>query len=492
MALSLTVPDRVIRFAQKLKRIKHAPSADWIENNFTLGEAQQQIYNSWIHRHTGVLLAGRRFGKTWLCLKLLLVHALRKKGRYLYLAPTFGQAYDICWEDLADILVELNCFDLTIINKSTLTIRFWNGSSIMLKASASEAVKRLRGIKGAGAVIDETSDADAYAIDYVLRNCLADSEGFRFYTGTPQGYDHFYDTYQRVKEADPDAVFHYTTMDGGRVPPAEIERIKAEVSPRVWKQENLAEFCSLEGLCYRYFDPEHNVYEGDEIPVDCYPTVCCSADFNVQPAVGHIAYLNNGALYIQDEIVLTDESGTPRLAEAIRGKLPPACWDVLANMPPAIRDIYDWNVKTGNGDDNKALIKQFTPAIRCHCDPTGGSRNAANPTVTNFKVLESYGLTPDPPPPIQDNRNAIETCNGFFENVNGDRRVFINRRCTKTIKALTIQQWTPAGTPEKNMAGEIGFVDHVNDSVKYLILGVFGRLGHYRPKGYMAQGTLNV
>ena len=44
-----------------------------------------------------VAACGRRFGKTYLTVYILITQALQKQGIYFYIAPTFQQARDICW-----------------------------------------------------------------------------------------------------------------------------------------------------------------------------------------------------------------------------------------------------------------------------------------------------------------------------------------------------------------------------------------------------------
>lgn len=44
-----------------------------------------------------VAAKGRRFGKTYLTVYILITQALTKQGKYFYIAPTFQQARDICW-----------------------------------------------------------------------------------------------------------------------------------------------------------------------------------------------------------------------------------------------------------------------------------------------------------------------------------------------------------------------------------------------------------
>ena len=54
-----------------------------------------------------VLVAGRRFGKTHLCVRELCKAARFPNKKVLYLAPTYAMARSIVWDDLKARLIEL-------------------------------------------------------------------------------------------------------------------------------------------------------------------------------------------------------------------------------------------------------------------------------------------------------------------------------------------------------------------------------------------------
>ena len=84
-----------------------------------------------------VVCAGRRFGKTVLSIEEMLVRATRiDNAKVAYIAPTYQQARDICWEQLkhrtSQIKAEINESRLEIEvpnehgGKSKIFLRSWD------------------------------------------------------------------------------------------------------------------------------------------------------------------------------------------------------------------------------------------------------------------------------------------------------------------------------------------------------------------------------
>ena len=92
-----------------------------------LTKPQFQISQS--NKRFRVLISGRRFGKTYLCITEMMKYAAKPKQTIWYVAPTFKMAKDICWSDLKEILNAFNWIE--DINETTLTIRIrQSGSTI--------------------------------------------------------------------------------------------------------------------------------------------------------------------------------------------------------------------------------------------------------------------------------------------------------------------------------------------------------------------------
>ena len=67
-----------------------------------------------------VLISGRRFGKTFLCITEMMKYACQVKKNIWYVAPTFKMAREIVWSKLKQILHDFNWIDS--INETNLSI----------------------------------------------------------------------------------------------------------------------------------------------------------------------------------------------------------------------------------------------------------------------------------------------------------------------------------------------------------------------------------
>ena len=107
-----------------------------------------------------VLVSGRRFGKTYLCITEMMKYATQVNKTIWYVAPTFKMAREIVWSKLKQMLAEFNWIDN--INESNLQIRVKKtGSTISLKGC--ENYDYLRGVGIDFLILDEFADIDEKA-----------------------------------------------------------------------------------------------------------------------------------------------------------------------------------------------------------------------------------------------------------------------------------------------------------------------------------------
>ena len=205
-----------------------------------------------------VVVAGRRFGKTYLSTLELLRVALGVDGKKVhnkncwYIAPTYKAAKEIAWDMLKGIVRDK---DVSKINESELSIRFRNGSVIALKGA--EKPDNLRGRSLDFVVLDEIADMRPETWGEVIRPSLSDRQGTALFIGTPKGRNHFYDLW--TQDLDDWASFQYTTLQGGNVPDFEIEAAKRDLDERTFKQEYEAAFVNYSGIIYYNFDRQESV-----------------------------------------------------------------------------------------------------------------------------------------------------------------------------------------------------------------------------------------
>ena len=119
--------------------------------DLSLRFAQGEVFQS--RDRFRVLVAGRRFGKSYLSCIELLRGAIEKPGEtYFYCAPTYRMAKDIAWKTLKQLVPKVW---VKSKNESDLKIELVNGSMIELKGT--ENAMALRGRSLSGCVLDEAA-----------------------------------------------------------------------------------------------------------------------------------------------------------------------------------------------------------------------------------------------------------------------------------------------------------------------------------------------
>ena len=99
--------------------------------NIRLHGGQSTVFND--KRRVRVVVAGRRWGKTALA-KTIIIEAAASKPRQLvwYVAPTYGMARSILWEDLKESVPKKW---IVRINETRMSIKLRNGSPVKIDNS---------------------------------------------------------------------------------------------------------------------------------------------------------------------------------------------------------------------------------------------------------------------------------------------------------------------------------------------------------------------
>ena len=182
------------------------------KQNLDLRWTQGQVFSS--RKRFRVLVAGRRFGKSYLsCVELFRAAIERPGETYFYCAPTYRMAKDIAWKTLKKLVPQIW---VKSKNESDLKIELINDSVIELKGT--ENAMALRGRSLAGVVLDEAAFMDPGVWCEVIRPALADKQGWTLFISTPDGTaSWFYDLWCYVA-SDPTEewkIWCYTTIEGG-------------------------------------------------------------------------------------------------------------------------------------------------------------------------------------------------------------------------------------------------------------------------------------
>ena len=389
--------------------------------------AQGEVFNN--EKRFRVLVAGRRFGKSYLsCIELLKAAISRPGETYFYCAPTYRMAKDIAWKEMKKLVPREW---VKSKNETDLKIELINDSTIELKGT--ENAMALRGRSLAGVVLDEAAFMDSEVWFEVIRPALADKQGWALFISTPDGTaSWFYDLWCYVPD---DATgewnrWSFTTIQGGNVPAEEVQAARAQLDTRTFRQEFEASFENLTGLVAVSFSDENISTEAKDISV---MPLLLGVDFNVDPMSGICAVRNEENLYVFDEIIMTGGATT---------------WDFAEEV---IRRY---------GVDRRI--------VACP-DPTGGARKTAGVGATDHSILRRSGFNVSSPKAPWKIRDKITAVNTALYDAGGIRRTYIHPRCKELIKSLRTLTYAPnTGLPNKNLG-----VDHAFDAFGYLCLQQF-------------------
>ncbi len=386
-----------------------------------LTKPQHQVSNS--NKRFRVLVSGRRFGKTYLCITEMMKYATKVKQNIWYVAPTFKMAREIVWSKLKQILSDFKWID--VINESNLSIRIKKtGSIISLKGC--ENYDSLRGVGINFLILDEFADIDEKAWTEVLRASIADTEGDVLMCGSPKGYGNWaYRMYLKGKQDNEWDSFQFTTLQGGMVSKEEIEQAKQDIDIRTFRQEFEGTFENYAGAVYYNFHAVENVKPKK---LDINKPIHIGLDFNVDPMSASVAQIEKEEVHFVDEIVIYSSNTDEMVQE--------------------IKDRY--------GSKAKIFIYP-DPACRQRKTSAGGR--------TDLSILQNAGFTVKcklKHSPVRDRINVVNSC---LKSAQGKRYVFVDPSCKIITKGLQRQIYKEnTNIPDK----EQGF-DHMNDSIGYML-----------------------
>ena len=251
-----------------------------------------------------VVNCGRRWGKTTLAVLEMVAKAVAKKDRNIaYIAPTYQQARDICWQQLKKlcqpVIVTANESRLEIVVKtqdggtSTIWLRGW------------ESIETLRGQRFDFVVIDEIAMMKKFWLNWqeVIRPTLTDTKGEGLFISTPKGYNHFYELYN-TEDVDYNS-FHFTSYDNPFLPKEEIDKAKTEIPEDRFAQEYMADFRKMEGLVFKEFNRELHLFDC-EVKGESLAGV--DFGFNNPACVLHIKKDHDGKYWVENEWYVTQRT----------------------------------------------------------------------------------------------------------------------------------------------------------------------------------------
>ena len=394
-----------------------------------LSGPQREVYDS--PARMKMLCSGRRFGKTHLCLVQLIVWAANKAGSLnWYIAPTYKSAKQIAWRQLK-AMVPLELFASK--NEVDLSIELINGSRIELKGG--DSYDNLRGASLSNCVLDEAAYIPRDAWEMVIRPALADQRGSAFFISTPAGFNHYHEWWEQAQELEEWQTFSFTTIEGGNVPPEEVELARRQLDERTFNQEFNASFESFSGRVFADFSDD-NVDDSIE---DMGGPILIGLDFNVGIMAGVICSRVGDTLHIWDEIAVKN-SNTDEVALMLRSRFP----------------------------DRKLIA---------YPDPTGKARKTSAAGETDHGILRKHGIeviAPKQPWAVKDRLNAT---NWLICNAEKQRRLFVHPRAKNTIKGFKSVTYKEGA--QDFIVDKAPGLEHWIDGCGYLILSAMNQVRPY-------------
>lgn len=201
------------------------PGADFLPE---LTAAQQTVFDD--RRRFRAVIAGRRWGKTFLGCAELLRGAAERTGNYYYIAPCSAMTSHCGWETLK-MIVPRNL--IAEAKEEKLELQLKNGSIIYMRHLGD--VSEIKETCFRGAVIDEFALFDLDFWKPFILPSIADLSGWALWlaTPTPTGLGYCYESMSF--ELQP--IYNYTSLQGGNIRKEYIERARKTLDKVVFQCE---------------------------------------------------------------------------------------------------------------------------------------------------------------------------------------------------------------------------------------------------------------
>ena len=384
-------------------------------DNWTVDKKRREVLSHPAKRK--VLVAGRRFGKSYLSIIWMLTRKIEQNERRWIITPTYRQGKTTTWKLLRAVFRNYDAQ----VNESELLVKLPNGAEIAIKGAEQE-----NNLRGAGldmVCMEEYSYIKPHVWEEIIYPMLTTTNGDALFIGTPNGYDHLYDAYLKGQGNDPEwKSWQYTTLDGGFVPEEEIKKAKSMMDERAFKTEFLASFETTGNRAAYNFDRLIHVKKAEQISSNIF----WSMDFNILGSVCLACEYTDGTIHFFDEI-----------------RLPNSNTQMMANE-----------------------MKKVAPYIPVYPDATGSARSTTS-NRSDHQILRDNGfrvISKKANPSVIDRLNAL---NRMLKDANGKVRMTIDPKCTNLIKDLQQTQRTNDGRIDKRDEKRSHFLDACSYYIAY-------------------------
>lgn len=393
-------------------------------------QGQRQVFES--PARFRVLVTGRRWGKTELD-KAESAKEFGAPGLVWYIAPTYDMARDLMWRPMRSWVSP--SWLAAEPNETRMELETIWGCRFACKSA--EHPDRLRGRGVRKVICDEWQDwkDGLQVLEEVLMPTLLTTDGSLLITGTPKSFNHLHKAYTRGGDPKyPDwASWQFRTIDAPHIQRKahELERMRAQMDPRAFRQEYEASFESIAGRAYYAFERRHNVVP---ITLDPHHPACIGFDFNSHPATAVIWQRVRDEARVWREVWIEHAGGEATRASATRAR------ELLAEA--------GWRGPT-----------------RIYGDPAGVSANTTGPSdhaVVREVFRHAEWMIPRQAPHVRDKMEAVNT---RCLTADGRRHLFVDPSCEhlmNDLEQVTVPMLT--STAEKRRYPDL---THISDAMAY-------------------------
>lgn len=211
--------------------------------NLALHPRQLEVFQD--PRRFHIVVAGRRFGKSYLAAAKGVTEGLRNElngydlaGKGVFLvAPTHDQAKRIYWAHLMRLTQPVQ----SRVDRNTGRIELVNDRWIEVRGA--DKPDSMRGVGLSHAVLDEYASMKPNVWEEILRPALADVGGGATFIGTPAGKNHFYQLVLEAQNASDEwGVWRFKSTDNPFLDPEEIKKAARNMTAEQFAQEFEASF----------------------------------------------------------------------------------------------------------------------------------------------------------------------------------------------------------------------------------------------------------
>lgn len=253
----------------------------------TLHQAQKEVKNN-LKRHS-VVICGRRFGKTLMCIRETAIAAINGQ-KVAYIAPNFSTV-SYYWKEVQRRLKDL----IKSQNTKDHVMELMTGGIIY--GFSMEAIANIRGKSLDLVYVDEAGYCSnlEYEFDSAIRPTLIDRKGKSVFISTPNGFNDLYNLSERQHKQKEWTTIQMPTWMNPYMPQEEIDSLKESLPSHIYNAEIGAQFVDMKQGLFKK-DWIEKVSQ-DQIPKDLAITFgidlaiskASSADYTVVAVLGHHA-----------------------------------------------------------------------------------------------------------------------------------------------------------------------------------------------------------